>query len=447
MARGPRDRLKRQKERVTELKDEGDITAEAAERLLTFAEALDGATVSESYHLPDGTRKTVEPRTVSAYLRNLRICAEEGLKLTEADAEDFNSLIARLYDDNRAQKTTLHTYQVAAEHFYRLHDDLNADPDAIEKFSERSDPKYDEQDMFESEEVDALRQACSATKMPIRNRAFLELLIFTGQRISALLTLRVDDVELDGDDGNAYIYLNDDYAKEQGGLKGALQRGRKRPIFGAEKYVRDWLQYHPETSGLGTDDEEDVWLFIGDPSHWKTDPDDHWSRPSARQRLGQIRKEAGVEKPVEAHNFRHYFATVMYRDYDLDKDTIRMLVGHAEDSKALESTYTHVFDDDYIRRAEEKTGYREPEERNPLTPKKCPVCGKLLEDDWRTCPDCGNSLAPEKIKEGVTEIEKAANEAAFNETDPVVLEALRGIKENSDEEALIALAERLKDVD
>jgi predicted nucleic acid-binding Zn-ribbon protein len=75
------------------------------------------------------------------------------------------------------------------------------------------------------------------------------------------------------------------------------------------------------------------------------------------------------------------------------------------------------------------------------------VCGKLLEDDWTTCPDCGNNLAPEKVEEGVTEIRETATDAAFTETDPDVLEALRGIKENSDEESLIALAERLKDAE
>lgn len=392
MATGPRDRLKRQKERVKELAKDGTITNDCRDRLLEYAEALDPQKARYTYYDDEGNSKTFAPRSIEGYLRCPRICAEEGFRLLDGTASEFNDLMGRMCDDGGKEKTTLVTYQNAATAFYRYHDDLGINPDDIEKYSERSDPKYDETDMFTEDEVDALREACGATKMPVRNRALLELLIFTGQRLSALLTLRIKDVELNGERG--YIYLNDEYADEHSGLKHALQRGRKRPIFGARKYLRDWIDYHPNGSN------PDAWLFVGDPSHWKTDPDDHWSRPSARQRLQQIKKEAEVEKPVEAHNFRHYCATVLYRDYDLDRDTIRMLLGHAEGSTALEETYSHLFDDDYIRKAEETLGYREEENRSPLTPETCPTCGELLKDHWRQCPNCQERFGPEDEEEG-----------------------------------------------
>jgi hypothetical protein len=62
-------------------------------------------------------------------------------------------------------------------------------------------------DMFTEDEGNALRRACGQSELPTRNRALLELLIFTGQRLGALLTLRIGDV----DTREGYIYLNDDY--------------------------------------------------------------------------------------------------------------------------------------------------------------------------------------------------------------------------------------------
>ena len=411
MATTPRDLVDREKRRIESLTDDGTLTAECRDRLLEYADALDPKTVRHQYDNPHGKTDEFSVRSVAAYLGPLRRTAADGLDLPSASAAEFNAAIDAKHDDDGLAKSTLSTYQVAASHFYRYHDDLGVDPDDIRVYNAPSKPKHDEADLFTEEEVAALRDACGETRNPVRNRALLELLIFTGQRIGALLTLRVKHVELNPrGNNNAYILLNDDYDGEHGGLKGALARGRKRPMFGATKYVRDWIDYHPH--GADPDD----WLFVGDPSHWKTDPDDHLSQPSASQRLKQIAKEAGVSKPVNPHNFRHYCATVLYRDYDLDRDTIRMLFGHVEGSSALEEVYSHVLDADYIRKAEEAMGYREPDESTPFTPDTCPTCGELLKDGWRQCPACQEVFGPTEAVEDMAEsVRESATDAALGE--------------------------------
>lgn len=438
MATTPRERLDREKRKVTDLTNDGTISSICQDTLLEYADALDQATAGQKYYDANGNVKTFKPRTIENYLRCLRICAEDGFNLLDATATEFNTLMDRMHDDDGKSKVTLVSYQCAAQAFYRYHDDLGVDPDAIHVYSERSDPKHDETDMFTEQEVRALRDACGASGSPVRNRALLELLIFTGQRLGALLTLRKKDIELNppGSDNNSYIYLNADYEREQGGLKGALKRGRKRPMFGARKYVRDYIQYHRQ------DADPDDWLFIGDPSHWKTDPDDHWAEPSADQVLRRIGDEADVSKPVNAHNFRHYCATVLYRDYDLDQATIRMLLGHVEDSSALEQTYSHVFDDDYIRKAEEALGYRDEEESSPFTPETCPTCGELLEDHWRQCPSCQEVFGPtDDFEEQVTRARERTVDAAIESQDPAEIEALKAIRDAVEDP--VALAERL----
>jgi integrase len=413
MATTPRDRLNRQKQKVESLADEGEITPEQRDALLEYADALDTAKARYTY-AEDGEEKEFQPRSVEQYLRNLRTALGHGnydrsVDLWNASAAEVNEFMDALHDDEGLSKTTVIGYQSAVQRFY-YYFDLGVDPEDIRLYKERSSPRHDEQDMFTDDEVKALRQACGASGMPVRNRALLEMLIFTGQRLGALLTLRIKDVQPDAEKGpmgsRGYIYLNGEYEEQYGGLKGALVRGRKRPLFGANKYVRDWLDYHPHG------DDPEAWLFIGDPSHWKTDTSDHWARPSADQVLRRIGEAAGVDKPVNAHKFRHYCATVLYRDYDLDRDAIRMLFGHVKGSSALEETYSHLFDEDYIQKAEQALGFREEEQPSPLTPDTCPTCGEILEDHWRQCPSCSEVFAPEQTTDAVEGMRDEATEAA-----------------------------------
>lgn len=441
MARTPRDRLEHQREKVRELADKGEIPTKTREALLKWSYALDSAKASYKYRDGDGDIETYKPRTNEGYLRNLRICCENGLALLDSTANEFNEFIDTMHDDQGKSKPTLARYQCAAQTFYRYHDDLDVNPDAIHVYKERSPPKHDETDMFNEEEVTALRQACGASEMPTRNRALLELLVFTGQRIKALITLRKGDVKLNppGNDNNSYIYLNDDYEREHGGLKGALVRGRKRPMFGARKYVRDYIEYHRQ------DAAPDDWLFIGNPSHWKTDPDDHWAEPSAEQVLKRIADEAGVQKPVNPHNFRHYCATILYRDYDLDKATIRMLFGHVEGSSALEETYSHLFEEDYIKKAEITLGYREEEDRSPFTPDACPTCGEILEDHWRQCPSCQEVFGPtDDFEERLTDVRERIKEEGIEARDPDEIDAYKAIINAINDP--VALAEELAEL-
>ncbi|QLG62639.1 tyrosine-type recombinase/integrase [Halorarum salinum] len=390
MATTPREDLAREKKTIETLAADGTITDEYRDALLEWADALDDKTVRHKYRDDDGNVTTFSLGTIETYLADIRrYCAERDLDLTTSTADEFNDWMDTIHDaEGSPGAVTLSKCQSAVKTFYRYHD-LGVDPADIHVYNAKSEPRHDETDLFTEEEVDALRRACGASGSSVRNRAFLELLIFTSQRIGALLTLRIKDVDLNpSNGGSASIYLNADYDKEYGGLKGARCRGRRRPIFGARKYVRDWLLYHPEG------DDPNAWLFIGDPSHWKTDPDDHWAESSAQQALQRIAEQAGVTKPVDPTNFRNYCATVLNRDCNLDNDTIRMLMGHSETSTTLEQTYQHLVNDDYIRKAEEKTGYRDAEEPKSFTPDTCPTCGELLDSHWRQCPSCQEVFGP-----------------------------------------------------
>lgn len=154
-----------------------------------------------------------------------------------------------------------------------------------------------------------------------RDKCLFELLIFTGQRIRVVRTLRVKDV--DTDDG--VFWINEDV----NGTKGAEKNENKRPLLGAKRGVYDWLQYHPTKA---PDDD----LITIRPSANRGTPGDNLHQSTLNRILKGIAEDAGVAdtKNVHAHLFRHYFVTVAKRDYGLDNDTIEHLVGQQPEAKS-----------------------------------------------------------------------------------------------------------------
>ena len=380
----PREELDRELELIDDLAEAyetgGDgpighapIPRDNADRIVELASAMDDTTVRHQYVNANGIAQTFEPNTARIYVSNLRRVAQQGVDLTATDVDEINDYATDLHDERGLSLSTVTTYQSAFSAFFRYHADLGIDPNDVDVFVPDSTPRHDERDVFTDADLAAMRDACREP----RDRAMLELLVFTGQRINAIRTLRVGDMHPE----TGVFYLNED----ADGLKGADSRGLKRPLFGSRKYVRDWIGYHP----FG--DDPDAWLFIGNPSNPESDPTKPWSWGAIRKRLVQVADRADVDKPVNPHAFRHYFVTTMRRDYGLDSDTLRALLGVAVDSNILETTYSHVTNDEYVEKAEVAVGYRdEPDDlTKPLTPDACPTCGELLESHWYRCPACG----------------------------------------------------------
>jgi hypothetical protein len=179
-------------------------------------------------------------------------------------------------------------------------------------------------------------------------------------------------------------YLN----SEVDGLKHADKNGSKRPLLGARKAVREWLKFHP------TKDPDD-YLITCLPSSARGEPGDFLGQTTIRYILRKIADEAGVDKPPNPHNFRHAFVTMAKRDYDMDNDTIKYLIGHKADSQVMETTYSHLTADDHIEKAEIASGEREPTDSSPLTPPTCDVCDETLKPGAKACPDCGTVYTPD----------------------------------------------------
>jgi site-specific recombinase XerD len=372
---------------------------ECQDAILLFLAAYDpdnSCTKPPIIHGKDRREQTLATSSRLAYASSLHRAAEY-FDLTKCTTSDLNRLaderlsgVHESVDDDGVSQNTIHQNQVAWRAFARFHQshpegsDIEMDPDRI-VLVDREDAKVDERDMFDAGEVEALR---NATKNK-RDRALLEMLIYTGQRNNALRMLKIKHVQPEkGESGKLHI-------PDIEGMKGAEG---KRPLLGAEKAAWEWLQAHP----TGKPDDAYFTHVYDWSGHDDIEPGDHLSKQSFGRIPKRIAKRAGVEKPAHPHNFRHYFVTMAISKHGMSMDTVRHLIGHAPGSRELERTYQHLVDEDHIENAELDMGIRQERDES-LTPSECPRCDESLEPHYNRCPSCRMVFSPtaEVIKEGI----------------------------------------------
>jgi integrase/recombinase XerD len=237
-----------------------------------------------------------------------------------------------------------------------------------------------------------------------------------------------DDIkDVDPQAGKTGVYyLNTDAE----GLKGAEQNGAKRPLLGAKRPVQDWLDFHPES------DDPEAYLITPRQDHAWATTGEQLSQSTIRKTLKKLADEAGVDKPPNPHNFRHYFVTMCKRHYDMDNETIKHLIGHGEGSQVMETTYSHLTDEDKNKDAEVSFGVGEEEDTSPFTPPVCPTCGDNLAPDAKACGGCGTVFAP-NAKAAQDQLQQQAEEKVVevdNEQEAEIVKAvLKDLRENPQE--------------
>jgi integrase/recombinase XerD len=373
MSKSKRERYESERDRIQE---SSEISEAEAEAFIEFLDAKDPENVSVAHS------DTKADGTLARYAHSLKRLGElSSFDLTEANADEMNELFDDMVTgrnpgvkDGGLTKGSVKGYQSVARKFYEYHGGIEKSDIAL--FTNTESP-VDERDIFDKEDIQSIREAASHP----RDAALVDLLLYTGQRLSAILNLRLKDIDLD--DGT--FYLNE----EGGDLKGA---NGKRPLLYAEKSVRDWYNSHPCKG------DRDAY-FITHKYNWENKPYDAGERldsSSVHRQLQRIGEAADVDKPMNAHNFRHSFVTICKRDYGMDNDTIKRLIGHRPDSNIMEKVYAHLTDDDVIDAAERATGLKEEEPESPLTPDVCDVCGEPVPmDTAKACPSCGIAFTPD----------------------------------------------------
>lgn len=217
--------------------DEADIDERDREAIMEFIRYQD-------------TQRDLAVSTNVNNCSDLRLSAERAdTPLVDMDRSDVDALLFEYKHDYEMATGTLRNYRKALKKFFRYRGREWAQDIEIGAMPAR---EVDTNKILTENEIGALREAADHP----RNKALLEVLLDTGLRISAVGTLRVKDIELNGRAGT--VTLN----QEAVGRKGA---SGKRPLTWSKPYVANWLDVHPRG------DDPDAPLF-----HRLTEPNGGW---------------------------------------------------------------------------------------------------------------------------------------------------------------------------
>lgn len=257
--------------------------------------------------------------TRDSYGRDLRLFAMWVKKpLEDVTKEDLTRYLKMLKLEHYAP-TSLSRKLAALKSFFRFvtgEGMLAEDPSEVVEAGSRGAmlPK-----VLSLEEVKQLFDAPDLTqKEGIRDRAMLEVMYATGMRVSELLGLTVNRVNLQ----THYVI--------------AFGKGSKERLVPMGKYAVHYLKKYLDEvrPKLVKSERPTDLLFLTIRGSGMT-----------RQRFWQIIKgygqKAGISKPLTPHILRHSFATHMLND-GADLRTVQELLGHADISTT--QIYTHLTD-------------------------------------------------------------------------------------------------------
>lgn len=175
-------------------------------------------------------------------------------------------------------------------------------------------------DVSEVEKI--LSQPNINDKFGLRDKAMLELFYACGTRVSELINLKISD-----------LFFGDEIIRVFG--KGSKER--LIPIgSSAIKWISDYLKLSRPL--LMKKSKSENYLFLNSRSS-------KLSRMGVWKIIDRYIKEAGIEKEVHPHTFRHSFATHLLEG-GADLRAVQEMLGHADISTT--QIYTHI-DRDYIK--------------------------------------------------------------------------------------------------
>lgn len=262
--------------------------------------------------------KGLSPNTLEAYSRDIYRYLEslkEGKDLLSAEPEDIFKYLKGLSE--RGLKTRSYVRAlVALRGLYKyllMEGHIKKSPTLkidIPRFHKKLPG------VLTIEEVEALLNAPDTKKVKgLRDKAMLELLYATGLRVSELLNLKVDSVNLEV----GYIIT--------------LGKGSKERVIPMGEVARNWVkEYMERVRPSFLKDSSTPFVFLN-PS----------GRRMSRQGFWKIvrgyARGLNIKKPITPHTLRHSFATHLLEN-GADLRAVQTMLGHADISTT--QVYTHI---------------------------------------------------------------------------------------------------------
>ncbi len=169
--------------------------------------------------------------------------------------------------------------------------------------------------LTESEVIALLKAPDVMQALGVRDRAMLELLYATGLRVSELVTLRIDQINL------------------RQGVVRVLGKGKRERLVPIGEEAQIWIEKYLNTARLEiVGMQQSDYLFT-------TRRSDHMTRQAFWHIIKRYAQKAGISMAMSPHTLRHAFATHLL-NHGADLRVVQMLLGHSDVSTT--QIYTHV---------------------------------------------------------------------------------------------------------
>ncbi len=257
--------------------------------------------------------------TLAAYRNDLSGLAGwltgAGRQLLTAHREDLLAYLSQRVADGARPRTTARLLS-SIRRFYRYQvreGRLQDDPSVRIDTSRIGRPLPDS--LSEQEVEELLAAPDVSTALGLRDRAMLELLYACGLRVSELVGL-----------GREQLNLNQ-------GVVRLLGKGRKERLVPLGEEALDWLARYLEAGRPGLAAvPDDGHVFVSRRGTGMT-------RQAFWYRLREYAVKSGIRKHLSPHTLRHAFATHLL-NHGADLRVVQMLLGHSDLSTT--QIYTHV---------------------------------------------------------------------------------------------------------
>ena len=253
--------------------------------------------------------KKASANTTASYLRDLRQFAawldrQEGRDLVEAEQQNISDYLARLEEEGRSSATLSRTLASLKNFYaYAVSSGFLAESPVRELHVAHGDKKLPQ--ILSGREVELLlAQPAGVDAKGFRDKAMLELMYATGIRVSELIALDVDDVNLDMG-----------FIRCQGEKK-----TRYVPMYpAAVKAVGTYLK-NVRAGMLADPGETALFVNVGGA---------RMSRQGFWKILKHYQQTAHIEKDITPHTLRHSFAVHLLEN-GADIHAIQEMMGHCD---------------------------------------------------------------------------------------------------------------------
>ena len=264
--------------------------------------------------------KQASSNTIFSYLRDVRqfsawLREEEGLEAVDAGKHHINQYLSHLQEEGRSA-ATMSRCLASLKNFYAYvvsSGFLEFSPVTPDIKIERGEKKLPQ--ILSGEEVELLLNQPTATDAKgIRDKAMLEVMYATGIRVSELMDLNVEDVNLDA----GFIKCAD------------AKKSRNIPLYpGALRALNVYLN-HIRSDMLADPNEQALFVNVGGS---------RMSRQGFWKILKHYQSTAKIHKEITPHTLRHSFAVHLLEN-GADLTSLQELMGHSDISST--QVYTQL---------------------------------------------------------------------------------------------------------